>query len=317
MKILVTGGAGFIGSAFCRMAAGKGYRLVVCDKLTYCGDLTRLNEIKGKFTFYKADISDKSAMRRILKKERPAVIVNFAAETHVDRSITDASPFVDTNIKGTQVLLDACMSFSVKRFVHLSTDEVYGEIVKGSFTEKSVIQPNSPYSASKASADLLIRAYMRTFGLPALIVRPSNNYGPWQFPEKLIPVMVANAIRGKQLPVYAKGLNRREWLYVDDCCRGILTVMLKGRTGEVYNIGSGDEQRNIDVVKDILRIMKKPGSLISFVKDRPGHDFRYSLDCSKLRKLGWKPQVSFKEGLLRTVAWYCGRQKWLFSHKTA
>ena len=313
MKLLVTGGAGFIGSAFCRLAAARGHTIVVLDCLSYCGDTARLEAIKGRYAFYKGSIGDKDAVKKVMSKEKPQAIVNFAAETHVDRSINDASPFIDTNVKGTQVLLDACLSFPVKRFVHLSTDEVYGEIARGSFTEKSVINPNSPYSASKASADLLIRAYMRTFGLPAVIVRPSNNYGPWQYPEKLIPLMVKNALDGKRLPVYAKGLNRREWLYVDDCARGILAVLTKGATGEVYNIGSGQEERNIDVVRAILSILGKPESLIAFVKDRPGHDFRYSLDSSRIRRLGWKPQVLFRDGIRSTIAWCLEHRRWLNS----
>lgn len=313
MKILITGGAGFIGSEFVRQCAAAKTGMVVVDKLTYCGDLERLKEAKGSFTFYKADISDKTAVARIFRKEKPQVIVNFAAETHVDRSIADASPFVDTNIKGTQVLLDACQSFPVKRFVHISTDEVYGEIRKGKFTEKTPFSPNSPYSSSKASADLLIKSYHRTFGLPCVIIRPSNNYGPWQYPEKLIPVMIKNALQNKPLPVYAKGLNCREWLFVSDCCRGIMTVLKNGKEGEAYNIGSGHERRNIDVVKAILHILGKPESLITYVADRPGHDFRYSLDCRKSRALGWKPRVGFEEGLAATVSWYLSRRDWLFS----
>lgn len=313
MKILITGGAGFIGSEFVRQCAAKKIDSVVVDKLTYCGDLARLKDVKGKFAFYKADISDKNAIARIFRAEKPEIIVNFAAETHVDRSIADASPFVDTNIKGTQVLLDACQSFPVKRFVHIATDEVYGEIRRGQFTENTPFCPNSPYSASKASADLLIKAYHRTFGLPCVILRPSNNYGPWQYPEKLIPVVIKNALKDHSVPVYAKGLNCREWLFVSDCCRGIMTVLRKGKDGEAYNIGSGHERRNIDVVKAILRILGKPESLITFVTDRPGHDFRYSLDCRKARKLGWKPDVSFEEGLRRTIEWYLEHREWLFS----
>lgn len=311
MKLLITGGAGFIGSEFARQSASAGDTVVIVDKLTYCGDLKRLASVKGRYTFYKADISDKKVIARILKKEKPEVIVNFAAETHVDRSIEDASPFIDTNIKGVQVLLDGCMSFPVKRFVQISTDEVYGEIARGKFTESSPLSPNSPYSASKASADLLLRSYHRTFGLPCVIVRPSNNFGPWQYPEKLIPVIIGNALKNKKLPVYGQGLNCREWLFVSDCAAGIRVIMKKGADGQVYNIGSGSERRNIDVVKEILRVLGKPLSLIGFVKDRPGHDFRYSLDCSKTKRLGWKPRVDFDQALRRTIEWYCSHSEYL------
>jgi len=313
MKILVTGGAGFIGSEFVRQSVMAGDDVTVIDNLTYCGDLTRLDTVKGEFAFRKADISDANAVRAALSEARPSVVVNFAAETHVDRSIDDASPFIDTNVKGTQVLLDACLKSPVKRFVHISTDEVYGEIKRGSFTEKSPFSPNSPYSASKAAADMLVKSYHRTYGFPCVTVRPSNNYGPWQYPEKLIPVMIGKALRGEKLPVYAKGLNRREWLFVSDCCSAIRAVMLKGADGEAYNIGSGIERRNIDVVTEILHVLDKPASLIKFVKDRPGHDFRYSLDCAKVRKLGWKAEVGFAEGLRVTIAWYMKNRQWLFS----
>jgi dTDP-glucose 4,6-dehydratase len=290
-----------------------GYRVSVVDKLTYCGDLARLASVRSRIKFYKADISDKKAIRRIMSAERPAVIVNFAAETHVDRSIDDASPFIDTNVKGTQVLLDACLSFPVKRFVHISTDEVYGEIRRGKFTESSPFSPNSPYSSSKAAADLLIKSYHRTFGLPCVIIRPSNNYGPWQFPEKLIPVVISKALKDRPVPVYARGLNCREWLYVSDCCAGIAAAVRNGREGEVYNIGSGQERRNIDVVRHILKLLGKPQSLITYVTDRPGHDFRYSLDFRKAKSLGWEPEVEFEEGIARTVDWYLANRKWLFS----
>jgi dTDP-glucose 4,6-dehydratase len=313
MKILITGGAGFIGSEFVRQAVARRMRVTVCDKLTYCGDRRRLARIKGRFVFYKADIRNKAAITRILRREKPEIIVNFAAETHVDRSIADGAPFIETNVVGTQVLLDCCRSFAIKRFIQISTDEVYGEIFNGSFSETSALSPNSPYSASKAGADLLIGSYSRTFGLPCVIVRPCNNYGPWQFPEKLIPVVIKKALQNKTVPVYAKGLNRREWLFVNDCCRAIMAVMEKGANGQVYNIGSGQERRNIDVVKDILGMLKKPESLITYVPDRPGHDFRYSLDFNRTRALGWKPSISFDKGLQITVAWYLRNQKWLFS----
>ena len=304
-KILVTGGAGFIGSEFIRQGVAKGRQMVVVDKLTYAGDLDRLESVKGEYKFYKTDICDKKAINKIFKKEQPVSVVHFAAESHVDRSIEDASPFIETNIKGTQIILDACRKYHIKKLVSMSTDEVYGEIKRGQFTESSPIQPNSPYSAAKASADLLIKAYIRTYGLPVVIARPCNNYGPWQFPEKLIPVITLNALNNKKVPVYAKGENVREWLHVSDCARAIFLILERGRLGEVYNIGSSLENKNIDTVKAILKILKKSESLIEFVKDRAGHDFRYSLNCNKLKnELGWSPKVSFEDGLEQTVNWF-------------
>ena len=310
-NILVTGGAGFIGSEFVRQAVAKKYKVVVVDKLTYAGDLERLREVEGKYTFYKEDICNRVKIKSIFKKEKPELVVNFAAETHVDRSIQDSSPFIETNIKGGQVLLDVSREFKIKKIVHISTDEVYGEIRKGDFCEDSVLQPNSPYAASKAGADLLIKSYLRTYKIPVIIVRASNNYGPWQYPEKLIPVVNYKALKNRKVPVYAKGLNRREWLYVSDCAEGVFRVLEKGKIGEIYNIGSGIEKKNIEVVKKILKLLSKPWTLISFVKDRPGHDFRYSLDFSKMKKLGWNPKVRFKEGIVKTVNWNKQNLKWV------
>ncbi len=304
-KILVTGGAGFIGSEFVRQAVTRGEKVIVVDKLTYAGDLNRLKDLKRKFKFYKVDICNNRKINAIFKKEKPDFVVHFAAESHVDRSITGPTVFMDTNIKGTQFVLDAAVKFKIKKFVHISTDEVYGEIEQGKFTEESIICPNSPYSVSKAAADMLARAYMRTYGLPVVVVRPSNNYGPWQFPEKLIPVVIGKARKNQNIPVYGKGLNIREWLFVSDCAQAVLTVLDKAKPGEIYNIGSGQEQTNIDTVKSILRIMGKSLDLIEFVKDRLGHDFRYCLDTSKIEKdLGWKAQINFKEGIKTTVEWY-------------
>ncbi len=312
-KIIVTGGAGFIGSAFVRLllkglspseASGTVPKVVVIDKLTYAGTLERLKEVEGKFAFYKTDICDNKKIEAIFTKEKPEIIVHFAAETHVDRSIVDASPFIDTNIKGTQVLLDLSKKYRINRFVHISTDEVYGDIEKGKFNEESPFKPNSPYSASKAAADLLIKSYIRTYNFPAIIVRPCNNYGPWQYPEKLIPVIISKALQNKRVPVYARGQNVREWLYVDDCAEAVYSVMQKGKPGEIYNIGSAQEKRNIEVVKEILNILDKPQSLIEFVKDRPGHDIRYALDFRKIKKLGWSPKVNFKSGIKQVVSWY-------------
>lgn len=306
MRLLVTGGAGFIGSAFVRQAVAAGERVCVVDKLTYAGDLSRLADIAGRFLFHRADICDAAAMRRIFRGFRPEAVAHFAAESHVDRSIADAAPFIETNVAGTQVLLDASHSAGVRRFLQVSTDEVYGEIARGNFHERSPLNPNSPYAVSKAAADMLARAYQRTYGLAVIVVRPSNNYGPRQFPEKLIPVIITQALAGKPVPVYARGLNVREWLHVDDCCRAIRLCLRKGAPGAVYNIGSGQRMRNIDTVKTILGLLGKPESLIRFVADRPGHDLRYALDSSLIRrKLGWKPRIDFPEGLKLTVQWYC------------
>lgn len=308
-RILVTGGAGFIGSAFIRALLGKEGRISVVnlDILTYAGDTERLKDAEGdkRYSFIKGDVCDAETVRGILKNGIDTV-VHFAAESHVDRSIADARPFERTNVLGTVVLLDASREFGVEKFLHISTDEVYGELgPSGLFTEESPLCPNSPYSASKASSDMFVRAYMRTYGLPAVIVRPSNNYGPWQYPEKLIPAAAINALGGKPVPVYAKGQNVREWLYVEDCARGIVLVMERGRTGEIYNLGSGEERKNIDVVKKILSLLGRPHSLIKHVPDRPGHDFRYGLDSGKIRsELGFSPSTGFEEGLEKTVGWY-------------
>lgn len=313
MKLLVTGGAGFIGSEFVRQGVSQGYRIAVVDKLTYAGDLERLKQIKGKYKFYNSDICHKTGIEAIFKKEKPEIVVNFAAETHVDRSIQDAAAFIETNIKGTQILLDISKKWKINKFIHISTDEIYGEIRKGKFSENYPFQPNSPYSASKAAADLLIKSYIRTYKLPAIIIRPCNNYGPWQYPEKLIPVIIYKAFKNKKVPVYAKGLNRREWLYVSDCAKAIFLILKKGKIGGIYNIGSGIEKKNIDVAREILKILGRPKSLIQFVKDRPGHDFRYALDSSKINKLGWLPETDFKQGISRTVNWFRQNQAWLES----
>ena len=311
-KILVTGGAGFIGSEFVRQVIKKGYKVIVIDKLTYAADLERLKDVRGRFKFYKADICSKKAVEDIFRENRPKIVVNFAAETHVDRSILESSPFIKTNIFGTRNLLDAAAKNNIKKFVHISTDEVYGDIKKGKFHENFALNPSSPYSAAKASADLLVKAYMRTFDYPAIIIRPSNTYGPWQYPEKFIPVIIFKALKNEKIPVYAKGLNVREWLYVSDCADAILTIMKRGKIREVYNLGSGIERKNIEVVKTILTILKKPDGLIEFVKDRPGHDYRYSLNSSKLRKkLNWKEKINFIKGVKKTVFWYRENIKWV------
>ena len=317
LKVLVTGGAGFIGSEFVRQAVKRdcprrGLSLIVVDKLTYAGDLKRLEEVKGKYKFYKDDICDKKRIESIFKTEKPESIVHFAAETHVDRSIQDASPFVETNVKGTQILLDASRKYKIKKFIQISTDEIYGEIANGEFNENSPIKPNSPYAASKAAGDLLVRAYIRTYNFPAIIIRPCNNYGPWQYPEKLIPLAILKILKGGKVPVYAKGKNVREWLYVEDCARGILKVLEKGRLGEIYNIGSNQEKQNIQVVRGLLKILNADETRINFVKDRPGHDIRYKLNWRKIAKeTGWKPLVGFSDGIRETVNWYITNLPWL------
>jgi dTDP-glucose 4,6-dehydratase len=315
LKILVTGGAGFIGSEFVRQAIKKGHKIVVVDKLTYAGDLARLKEVKDRYKFYKIDICDKKSIDSIFAKEKPEAVVSFAAETHVDRSIQDANPFIETNIKGTHILLDVAIKYKIKKFIQISSDEVYGDIERGSFAEDSPLKPNSPYAASKAAGDLLIKTYIRTYNFPAIIIRPCNNYGPWQYPEKLIPLMISRALRDLKVPVYGKGQNIREWLYISDCANAILLILEKGKTGEVYNIGSGQEKRNIDVVKRILKILGKPQGLIEFVKDRPGHDLRYSLNSSEIKKeLGWQAKVKFENGLKNTVGWYLENESWINRH---
>ncbi len=314
-KVLITGGAGFIGSAFVRLLAkDKGCGIVVVDKLTYAGDLKRLEEAKGRFKFYKTDVCDKTGIDTVFAAQRPDVVLHFAAESHVDRSINDAAPFIETNVKGTQVLLDACRRYRTSKFIFISTDEVYGEIPDGKFREDSRIKPNSPYAASKAAADLLVQSYIHTYGFPAVIIRPSNNYGPWQYPEKLIPLSILRIMNGANIPVYGKGLNVREWLYVEDCVSGIKRIMSRGKCGEIYNLGSSQESRNIDTVKLLLKTLGAGMDRFEFVKDRPGHDIRYSLDYGKLRRaLGWKPSIKLRDGLALTVKWSLEHKSWLKS----
>jgi len=313
-KILVTGGAGFIGSEFVRQGVEKGYKMVVIDRLTYAGDLERLRSVEGKISFYRADIANREFIEHIFAVEKPSIVVHWAAESHVDRSILNAAPFIETNVKGTQILLDISREFGISKFINISTDEVYGELkdTRGKFSETSPLNPNSPYSVSKASADMLGRAYHRTYGLPVITVRPCNNYGPWQYPEKLIPVTIARALENEYIPVYGKGENIREWLYVSDCAEAVFAIVEKGKAGEIYNIGSGEERKNIEVVKKVLDLLGKPHSLIRFVDDRPGHDYRYSLDVTKIEKeIGWKAKVSFEKGAELTVEWYLNNLDWL------
>ena len=319
MTLFVTGGAGFIGSNFIfyMMKEHPQYRVVCLDKLTYAGNLATLAPVmgKGNFRFVRADICDREAVFRIFAEERPEIVVNFAAESHVDRSIENPGVFLQTNILGTQTLMDACRKYGVQRFHQVSTDEVYGDLPLDRpdlfFTEETPIHASSPYSASKASADLLVQAYCRTFGLPATISRCSNNYGPYQFPEKLIPLMVANALADKPLPVYGKGENVRDWLYVEDHCKAIDLILHQGRVGEIYNIGGHNEMRNIDIVKLICKAVGKPESLITFVADRKGHDLRYAIDPTKMgQELGWQPETMFNEGIHKTIQWYVDNRAW-------
>ncbi|MCL4475866.1 MAG: dTDP-glucose 4,6-dehydratase [Nitrospirae bacterium] len=314
MRILVTGGCGFIGSHFIRHLLNKypAYSLINLDALTYAGNRENLKDIEGKksYTFVKGKIED-AALLKELARDVDAV-VHFAAESHVDRSITDAQPFLSTNVIGTYILMEAAKDAGVKKFVHISTDEVYGALgEKGKFTEDTPLRPNSPYSASKASADMLVRAYHETFGFPSLIVRPSNNYGPYQYPEKFIPLMITNLFEGRPVPVYGEGKNVRDWLFVEDNCRAIDLILHEGKIGEAYNVGGNAERRNIDIVRKVMEIMGKDESLITFVKDRPGHDYRYALDTSKIeRELGWKPSVDIDNGLIKTVQWYRDNEWW-------
>lgn len=312
MRMLITGGAGFIGSEFVRQAVKKGHQVAVVDKLTYAGDLERLSEVRKDITFYKADISNQEFIEHIFEKENPEVVVHFAAESHVDRSLLDPYPFISSNVLGTQVLLEVSKAKGVELFVNMSTDEVYGDLGKeGSFTEESPLKPNSPYSTTKASADMLGRAYYRSFGLPVITIRASNNYGPWQYPEKFVPVIILKALHDEKIPVYGDGTNVREWLYVTDCAEGIMAAIDRGNAGEIYNIGSKEEKQNIEVAKAILQLLGKGEELIEFVKDRPGHDFRYSLDTTKAKKeLGWEAKTSFDNGLKKTVEWYIEHLKW-------
>ncbi len=316
-KILITGGAGFIGAEVVKLSVKEGFNTIVIDKLTYAGDMQRLKEVEEKIVFYQTDTVNRKEVFEIFEKEKPDMVLHLAAESHVDRSILDPSLFLKTNIIGTQNMLDAAKKFEVEVFVNMSTDEVYGELGEdGVFTETTPLNPNSPYSVSKASQDMLGRAYFRTYGMPVVTVRASNNYGYWQYPEKLVPVVILKAYYNEKIPVYGKGENIREWLFVTDCAKGILEVAKKGKAGEIYNIGSGQEKRNIDVVKAILDLMGKPHSLIEFVKDRPGHDFRYALDFSKIQKeTGWSPEVKFEEGIEKTVKWNLENIGWLIEKK--
>ncbi len=319
MTIIVTGGAGFIGSnyIFYHSAAHPDDRIICLDKLTYAGNLHTLKPVidQPNFRFCKIDICDRDAVYSVFEEEHPDAVINFAAESHVDRSIGNPSIFLQTNIIGTSVLMDACRKYGNIRFHQVSTDEVYGDLPLDRpdlfFTEETPIHTSSPYSSSKAGADLLVLAYMRTYGLPVTISRCSNNYGPYQFPEKLIPLMIINSLQGKPLPVYGEGLNVRDWLYVEDHCKAIDLIVRNGRIGEVYNIGGHNEMRNIDIVRMVVRLLDKDESLITYVTDRKGHDLRYAIDPAKIySELGWQPETKFSDGIKQTVSWYLENRAW-------
>lgn len=319
MNILVTGGAGFIGSNFIfhLLRTYPSYRIICVDKLTYAGNLSTLTSVmtNPNFRFVKADICDRKAINQLFEEEKPDMIVNFAAESHVDRSINNPGIFSETNILGTDVLMDACLKYGIKRYHQVSTDEVYGDLPLDRpdllFTETTPLHPSSPYSSSKAAADLLVLSYFRTYGLPVTISRCSNNYGPYQYPEKLIPLMIVNALNNQQLPVYGNGQNVRDWLYVEDHCRAIDLVIHKGREGEVYNIGGHNEMANINIVKLICKELGKSEDLITYVADRKGHDLRYAIDPTKIyTELGWLPETKFANGIKKTIQWYLDNHQW-------
>ena len=307
-KVLITGGAGFIGSTFVKMMLSKGNEIVVLDALTYAGNKDNLKSILDKITFIHGDIRNRKDVENAMKGCEE--VAHFAAETHVDRSITDPEPFLSTDVLGTGILLDVARKLDVKKFLHVSTDEVYGSIKEGKFTEEDPFRPNSPYSSSKAGGDLLARAFYKTYGMPVLVVRPSNNYGPNQHPEKLMPLFITNLLMDKKVPVYGKGANVRDWLFVEDCCKGIMTVMDKGNFGEAYNIGGECEKINMEVTRIILKLLGKTDGMINYVEDRKGHDFRYALSNDKIRKLGWSPTTPFDEGMRKTVEWYKSNSWW-------
>ena len=314
MNLLVTGGAGFIGSNFIRymLRAHPDCRIVNLDSLTYAGNLNNLKDCDSspRYTFVRGDICDSPLVNSVMEEHLIDTVVHFAAESHVDRSIADASAFVKTNILGTYTLLEAARQHALHRFVHISTDEVYGSIPEGSFRETDVLSPSSPYSSSKAGSDLLALSYFTTYNLPVIVTRCTNNFGPYQFPEKLIPLFVTNLINGKKVPVYGTGKNIRDWIHVNDHCQAVDFLLDRGDAGEIYNIGGENERTNLEITEKILRILKKDDSLIEHVHDRPGHDFRYSLDCSKIKALGWKPGHSFEEGLEDTLSWYVQNEWW-------
>lgn len=313
MKLLVTGGAGFIGSNFIRHILNKypDARVINLDKLTYAGNLENLKDLENnsQYAFIKGDICDRVIVDQLVSR-KPDVLLNFAAESHVDRSIIRAQDFIKTDILGTQILLEAVKKHSIKKYVQISTDEVYGTIKTGSFTEESHLRANNPYAASKAGADLMVRAYQRTFNLPVLIARSSNNFGPFQYPEKLVPLFVTNLLQDKKVPLYGDGQQVRDWIYVIDNCQAIDFIIHHGKIGQIYNVGDNNERTNLEITKIILGQLDKGESLIEYVKDRPGHDRRYSLDATKLRNLGWQPRYQFEEAMAKTIQWYVDNKEW-------
>ncbi len=312
IKILITGGAGFIGSNFIRHLISKNSNIEILnlDKITYAGNLANLKDIEknSNYTFVRGDICNKDLVNKLSKN--CDAIINFAAETHVDRSIFNAEPFIKTDIEGTYVLLEAARKFQIKKVIQISTDEVYGSIDKGSFKENDCLNPNSPYASSKASADLMVKAFYKTFGVPTVIIRSTNNFGPYQHPEKLIPLFITNLIENKKVPLYGRGTNVRDWIYVEDNCEAIRFILNKGLPGEIYNVAGGNEKQNIEITRFILKYLKKEESFIEHVKDRPGHDLRYSLDCTKLKKLGWNPKFRFEDAMKKTIEWYKNNMQW-------
>jgi len=314
MKLLVTGGAGFIGSNFIRhmMSSHPDCEVINLDVLTYAGNLNNLKGIEKNphYTFIRGDICNQDIINAILDKHKVDAIVHFAAESHVDRSIANASAFVKTNVLGTHTLLECARTHAIPKFFHISTDEVYGSTMKGSFKETDILAPSSPYSASKAGSDLLAHSYFTTYNLPVIITRCTNNFGPFQFPEKLIPLFVTNLLEGRKVPVYGTGKNVRDWIHVDDHCRAVEFLLERGNPGEIYNIGGENERTNLEITRKILDLLSRDDSMIEYVTDRPGHDFRYSLDCSKIRAMGWKPGYSFDEALKETITWYIRNEWW-------
>jgi dTDP-glucose 4,6-dehydratase len=316
MNVLITGGAGFIGSNLVRLALAErpGWRVVNLDKLTYAGNPENLAGVEAhpRYRFVRGDVAEGEAVAELLRGERIDAVVHLAAESHVDRSILAPAVFIETNVGGTQALLEAAAAAGVKRFLHVSTDEVYGSLgPEGLFTEEAPLAPSSPYAASKAASDLLALAYARTYGLHVVVTRCSNNYGPYQFPEKLLPLAIANALEGAPVPVYGDGRNVRDWIHVEDHCRGLLAALEQGRAGQVYNLGASSERQNLDLLREVLRLLGKPESLLQHVQDRPGHDRRYAIDASRARReLGWAPRRAFDEGLAATVAWYQEHRAW-------
>jgi len=319
-KLLITGGAGFIGSNFIKHILSKypDYQVINLDKLTYCGNLENLTDVENnpRYKFVKGDISDSKIVENIFS-ENPDIVINFAAESHVDRSILDPTAFLKTNIQGTYTLLEASKKYKIKKFIQISTDEVYGSTEKDSFKETDLLSPSSPYSSAKASGDLLALSYFKTHNLPVLITRSTNNFGPFQYPEKMMPLFITNLLEDKKIPIYGDGLNVRDWLYVKDNCNAIDFILHNGEDGEIYNIGGGNEKTNLEITKTILKELNKDESYIEYVKDRPGHDRRYSLNCEKLKKLGWqKEDKNFEELLKNTINWYKENEQWWKKIKT-